>query len=139
MHDQLNNGLDVPDGRLALVLSAAKEIEPGSRAMLLLAEGLFRLDVVVAEDTLRTVLRNLSGGAIETETTLGTVTGESILFGDAASYEPGRAGLGFTITTGGDAVWVRAMIATLRFADRGTVQVGAQAILLQAPAAQHPG
>jgi len=133
MHGQLNSGLDVPDGRLALVLSAAKEIEPGSRAMLLLAEGLFRLDVVVAEDTLRTVLRNLSGGVIETETTLGTITGESILFGDAATYEPGRAGLGFTITTGGDAVWVRAMIATMRFAARGTVQVGAQAILLHAP------
>jgi hypothetical protein len=133
MHGQLTNGLDVRGGRLALVISGAKEIEPGSRAMLLLAEGLFRLDVVVAEDTLRTVLRNLSGGVIETETTLGTVTGESILFGDAASYEPGRAGLGFTITTGADAVWVRAMIATLRFAARGTVQVGAQAILLQAP------
>jgi hypothetical protein len=133
VHGQLNNGLNVPDGRLALVLSAAKEIEPGSRAMLLLAEGLFRLDVVVAEDTLRTVLRNLSGGVIETETTLGAVTGESMLFGDASSYEPGRAGLGFTIATGGDAVWVRAMIATLRFVDRGTVQVGAQAILLQAP------
>jgi hypothetical protein len=135
VHGQLTNPLEVAGGRLALVLSAAKEIEPGARAMLLLAEGLFRLDVVVAEDTLRTVLRNLSGGVIETQTTLGTVTGESILFGDAGSYEPGRAGLGFTITTGDDAVWVRAMIATIRFATRGTVQVGAQAILRQAPAA----
>jgi hypothetical protein len=135
MHGQLTNVLEVRDSRVTLVLSAAKEIEPGARAMLLLAEGLFRLDVVVAEDTLRTVLRNLSDGVIETQTTLGTVTGEGILFGDAASYEPGRAGLGFTIGTGADAVWVRAMIATVRFADRGTVQVGAQAILRQAPAA----
>jgi hypothetical protein len=81
------------------------------------------------------VLRNLSSGVIETETSLGTVTGESISFGDAASYQPGRAELGFTITTGADAVWVKAMIATLRFAHRGTVQVGAQAIVRQAPAA----
>jgi hypothetical protein len=133
VHGQLTNSLEIADGRIVLVLSAAKEVEPGARAMLLLADGLFRLDVVVAEDTLRTVLRNLSGGAIETQTTLGTVTGESMSFGDADSYQPGRAGLGFTIGAGPDAVWVRAMIATLRFADRGTVQVGAQAIVRQAP------
>ena len=30
--------------------------------MILLAEGLFRLDVVISGDTLRTVVRNLSSG-----------------------------------------------------------------------------
>jgi hypothetical protein len=40
------------DGRRGLVLSASTEIEPGARAMLLLAEGLFRLDAAVSGDTL---------------------------------------------------------------------------------------
>jgi hypothetical protein len=134
VHGQLTNEIAVPDGRPALVMSASKELESGARAMLLLAEGLFRLDVLVTEDTLRTMLRNLSSGAIEMHTSLGTVVGENISLGDAASYQPGRAELGFTIGKGEDAVWVKATIATLRFFERGTMRVSAQAIIRQAPA-----
>jgi hypothetical protein len=132
--DQLTSELELPDGRACVVVSASKELEPGARAMLLLAEGLFRLDVIVAEDTLRTVLRDLSGGAIVPRTSLGTVVGENISLGDAASYQPGRAELGFTIGSGVDAVWVKATIATLRFFERGTMRVSGQAIIRQAPA-----
>ena len=46
-----------------LALSHAKPIEEGARAALLLAPGLFRLDVCPREDTLKIQVRNLSGGA----------------------------------------------------------------------------
>ena len=46
------------------MVSASKEIEPGARAMLVLAEDLFRLDVVISDDTIRTIVRNLSGGEL---------------------------------------------------------------------------
>jgi hypothetical protein len=42
------------------VLSSGREVEQGARSMLILAEGLFRLDVIPHDDTIQTVLRNLS-------------------------------------------------------------------------------
>ena len=42
------------------VISAGREVEQGARSMLLLAEGLFRLDVVPQDDMVQTVIRNLS-------------------------------------------------------------------------------
>jgi hypothetical protein len=42
------------------VISAGREIEQGSRSMLILAEGLFRLDVVPEDDMVHTLVRNLS-------------------------------------------------------------------------------
>jgi hypothetical protein len=42
------------------VISSGREVEQGARSTLLLAEGLFRLDVVPQDDTIQTVLRNLS-------------------------------------------------------------------------------
>ena len=47
------------------MLSATKEIEPGARAMLLAADGLFRLDVAIVGDTIRTTVRNFSTGELE--------------------------------------------------------------------------
>jgi hypothetical protein len=48
-----------------LALSCAKPIEEGARAALLLAPGLFRLDVTPREDTLKIGVRNLSRGPCE--------------------------------------------------------------------------
>ena len=45
-----------------LALSCAKAIEEGARAALLLAPGLFRLDITPLEDTLKLQVRNLSPG-----------------------------------------------------------------------------
>jgi hypothetical protein len=42
------------------VISSSREVEQGARSMLILAEGLFRLDVVPHDDTVQTILRNLS-------------------------------------------------------------------------------
>jgi hypothetical protein len=132
MHNQLAGELPPDVGRRRLVISATKEIEPGARAMLLLAEGLFRLDVSVAGDTLRTIVRNLSSGQLEISP--GPIdAAPSIGFGEVAAYEPGQAKVEFTIGAGRDSVEVQATIATLRFADRGTLRVSAQAIVRQPP------
>jgi hypothetical protein len=124
-----------PDGeRRGLALSASKEIEPGARAMLLLADGLFRLDIVVSDDTIRTVVRNLSSGELAVEGSRDPGRARGIGFGDAVTYKPGSSNLDFTLGSGADGVGVAVQIGTLRFEERGTVQVTAQAIVRQASA-----
>ncbi len=54
----------LPNGDLAL--SAACELPPGARVAVLLAPGLFRLDVRHLEDTLKLSVRNLSGTLVRT-------------------------------------------------------------------------
>lgn len=91
--------------------------------MLLLAEGLFRLDVVPAGDTLRVVVRNLSGGALELEG--GDEPVAALQLGDAARYAPAQSGLSFTV--GGREV--RVTLGTLTFPGTGTVRITGQAIV----------
>jgi len=52
----------LPDGGLAL--SSARELPTGARVAVLLAPGLFRLDLRHLEDTLKISIRNLAGTAI---------------------------------------------------------------------------
>ena len=59
-----------------IVISSAREVEQGARSMLILAEGLFRFDVVPHDDTVQTILRNLSAG-FQAEIRYGPVGGES--------------------------------------------------------------
>jgi hypothetical protein len=116
------------------VISGSKELEPGARAMLLLAEGLFRFDVVISNDTLRTLVRNLSSGELQLQVDPTTSdAGANIAFGDAKAYEPGRAAVEFALGTGTDRVTTKVLIGTLRNVDRGTILVSAQAIVRQAP------
>jgi hypothetical protein len=42
------------------VISGSRDVEQGARSMLILAEGRFRLDVVPHDDTVQTIVRNLS-------------------------------------------------------------------------------
>ena len=58
-HGQLASGL--PGGGMAL--SCHKLVEDGARVMILLAPGLFRLDVHPVEDTLQVMTRSLREGA----------------------------------------------------------------------------
>jgi hypothetical protein len=102
--------------------------------MLLCAEGLFRLDVTVSGDTVRTVVRNLSPGKLETGGPATVAGGLSLGFGDVREYEPGRVEFEFALGSGSDRVAVTGVIATLRFNDRGTVRVTGQAIVRQAAA-----
>jgi hypothetical protein len=114
------------DGRRGLVLSASKEIEPGVRAMLVLADGLFRLDVAVSDDTIRTVVRNLSSGELTFEDPVDQQTLRRIVFGEALAYRPSSSKLRFSLGGGDDRVSVEVVLGTLRFEERGTVRVTAQ-------------
>ncbi len=130
MSHQLTSELPAHDG---LVVTASKDIEPGFRAMLIHAEGLFRLDVVVAEDTLRMIVRNLSPGDLQTRSALGGYPGEHVVFGQAAAYQPSSAGLEFSLGTGADRVAVTVDVGTLRRAGSGTVRLTAHAVIREAP------
>jgi hypothetical protein len=138
VHRQLANEIELTDGRSGLVISASKEIEPGARAMLVLADGLFRLDVLVRGDSLQTFLRNLTDWPLDIRGDVNGVHGPISVSGDAASYSPGRADLDFSLGSGEDLVKARVTIATLRYAQRGTIRVSAQAIVRQAAEAAAP-
>jgi hypothetical protein len=125
----LAHEIELRDGGRGLVLSASKDLEPGARAMLLLAEDLFRLDVLVVGDSLQTFVRNLTSAELAFRSDMGGESGGTVTLGDAAAYAPGRADLGFTLGSGEDRILTKATIATLRFADRGTIRVSAQAIV----------
>lgn len=121
--------LQLRDGSPGLVLSASKDIEPGARAMLLLADDLFRLDVLIRGDSLQTFVRNLTSSELEFRSDVGGQGGGTVTLGDAAALAPGRADLGFTLGAGDDRVLVKVAIGTLRFADQGTIRVSAQGIV----------
>jgi hypothetical protein len=57
---QLRTEVPGEGGAARAVISSGREVEQGARSMLVLAEGLFRLDVVPHDDTIQTILRNLS-------------------------------------------------------------------------------
>lgn len=101
--------------------------------MLLLAEGLFRLDLAMGADVLRSVVRNLSGDEIETTGGSSGYGEGTFVVGEAATYEPVQSRLEFALGSGNDRVAVKVLIATMRFRERGTVRVSAQAIIRQAP------
>jgi hypothetical protein len=134
VHRQLASAITTSEGAPAVVISGSKEIEPGARAALLHAEGLFRLDVVVEGDTLRTVVRNLSDGPLAIDGRPDEDQGAHLVIGDVTGYEPARADLKFALGTGLDRVEANVLMGILHFADRGTVRVTAQAVLRQSPA-----
>jgi hypothetical protein len=132
LHEQLANEIKLGDGHRGLVISASKEIEPGARAMLLLADGLFRLDVLIRGDSLQPFVRNLTDLPLEIRNDAGGLHGTTSASGEAASYSPGRADLLLSLGSGEDLVKARVTIGTLRFAQRGTIRVSAQAIVRHA-------
>ncbi len=99
--------------------------------MLLLAEGLFRLDIVLSDDTIKTVVRNLSSGELTTHIDHDAHGPIGIATEEAERYIPGRTRLDFALVERAERVTVEVLIATLRFVERGTVQVTAQAIIRQ--------
>jgi hypothetical protein len=116
-----------------MVISATKELENGTRAMLLLAEEWFRLDVVISDDTLRAIVRNLSGAELDLEGGKGGDLGVALESGDAALYEPRRSTMALRLGRGEDQIVATISIATLRFVHRGTVRVTAQAVVRRRP------
>jgi hypothetical protein len=128
---QLIAELPAHNGRRAAVIAASRDLEPGARAMLLQADGLFRLDVRVQGDSLQTVVRGLSPAPVADlrHTTPSADAGA----GGEIALDAGVAGLEFAVGVGEDRVEVSVTIGTVRFADRGLVRVSGQAIVRQPP------
>lgn len=74
-------------------------------------------------------MRNLSTGELEMHGGPYGPDGANIAVGDVGGYQPARTALEFALRSGRESVEVTVTLATLRFPDRGTVRVTAQAIV----------
>lgn len=135
---QLVTQLRPRNGRRGLALSASRELEPGVRAMLVLAEGLFRLDVRVRGDSLQTFIRNLTDWPLDFHGDVDDLGGPTFGFGEPSEYAPGRADFGFRLGSGDDLLLATFTIATLQLVHRGTVKVSTVGIVRQSGGAPAP-
>jgi hypothetical protein len=120
------------DGPSAAI-SAGREVEQGARSMLILAEGLFRLDVVPHDDTVQTILRNLSPEP-RAELRLEAVGGEGVVLGasdEALAPATGRFGgeVVLIATDGSERTVARILVGSVCQLDRGLTSFTAQATL----------
>jgi hypothetical protein len=120
-HGQLASGL--PGGGLAL--SCHKLVEDGARALILLAPGLFRLDVRPVEDTLQLMTRSLSPGA-----RWGTEEAPQTDYGRKAdeTREPARVAFTFFAELSPRPVMARITLASTVDRDRGVTHFVAHAV-----------
>ena len=125
----LTRELVLPGGVRGRVLSSSKELEPGVRAMLLLADDLFRLDTMIVGDTLQTFVRNLTSGELAVAGEVGQPRVATTTVGLAARYAPGRADLRFAVGPQEARIVTEVTIATLRFPERGLIRISAQGIV----------
>jgi hypothetical protein len=122
------------EGGAVAAISAGREVEQGARSVLILAERLFRLDVIPHDDTVQTVLRNLSA-APAAELRFEAVGGEAIALGDPREVlapATGRFG-GEVVLTGEDGserTVARVLVGSVCHLDRGLTSFTAQATLL---------
>jgi hypothetical protein len=121
-HHQLASGL--PGGGLAL--SCHKLVEDGARVMMLLAPGLFRLDVRPVEDTLQVMTRSLHAGA-----RWGTEPAAATDYGRRAEEtpEPSRADFTFFADLRPRPVLARIALLSTVDRERGLTHFVAHAIL----------
>jgi hypothetical protein len=121
-HGQLASGL--PGGGLAL--SCHKLVEDGARVMMLLAPGLFRLDVRPLEDTLQVMTRSLHEGA-----RWGTQPAAATDYGRKAEEtpEPSRADFTFFAELEPRPVLARITLSSTIDRERGVTHFVAQAIV----------
>jgi hypothetical protein len=121
-HGQLASGL--PGGGLAL--SCHKLLEDGARALLLIAPGLFRLDVRPSEDTLQVMTRSLHEGA-----RWGAQPSAPTDYGRRAdeTEEPARAEFTFLAELDPRPVLARIAILSTIDRERGVTHLAAHAIV----------
>jgi hypothetical protein len=125
------------DGSPLAVISAGRDVELGARSMLVLAEGLFRLDVIPHEDTIQTLVRSLSPEA-RAEFRSDDVGGASWAFGDSEETVPrstGRFGGDVVLIgeDGGERTVARVLVGSVCHLERGMTSFTAQATLLAPP------
>jgi len=123
-----------PGGTVTTVISASRDVEQGARSMLVIAEGLFRLDVIPHDDTMQTIVRNLSSEAA-VELRLSPVGGASYLLGDGQeSLVPSTGRFGGEVVLSGDDGAQRAvamvLVGSVCHLERGVTSFTAQATLL---------
>jgi hypothetical protein len=125
-HGQIVSGL-VGGG---LALSCHKLIEDGARAMILIAPGLFRLDVRPVEDTLQVMTRSLH----ETPARWGTEEAPITQYGKKSedSPEPHRVEFSYYLEVEPAAVLARILLASTVDRDRGVTHFVAHAVVRHA-------
>jgi hypothetical protein len=121
-------------GGTETVISASRDVEQGARSMLLLADDLFRLDVVPHDDTVQTILRNLSP-AQAIELRLSPVGGASYSLGDERGFvTPSTSRFGGEVVLiaddGTERAVARLLVGSVCHLDRGLTSFTAQATLL---------
>jgi hypothetical protein len=123
------------DADALTVISAGREVEQGARSMLILADGLFRLDVVPHDDSVQTVLRNLSPEP-RAELRFSAVGGGAVGLGEPEGFvapSTGRFG-GEVVLVGDDGAErtvARILVGSVCHLERGVTSFTAQATLLR--------
>jgi hypothetical protein len=132
---QVRTEIPASEGSAAVtVISSGREVEQSARSMLILAKGLFRLDVIPHDDTVQTILRNLSA-APQAELRFEAVGGQATALGnpqEVTAPATGRFG-GEVILIGADGaerVVARVLVGSVCHLDRGLTSFTAQATLL---------
>jgi hypothetical protein len=135
-HGQLRTELpaDGDGGESRVVISAGRDVELGARSMLVLAEDVFRLDVVPEEDTVQVVVRSLASEPHAELRSTGEVGGASRTVGSGAEVVPRS-----TARFGGEIVLIaedgeeravgRVLVGSVCHLERGLTSFTAQATL----------
>ena len=133
---QLRTEVPAGEGEAApvTVISSGRDVEQGARSMLILAPGLFRLDVIPQDDTIQVILRNLYSEP-QAEIHYVPVGGEANAWG-----EPGEIVAPSTGRFGGEVVLIgedgseravaRFLVGSVFHIERGLTSFTAQATLL---------
>jgi hypothetical protein len=121
------------EGQAITVLSAGREVEQGARSALLLADGLFRLDVIPHDDTIQTVVRSLAPGN-RAELRHVPVGGSTTTAGPPGADPPstGRFGGDVVLVSEGGAerTVAKVLVGSVCHLERGVTSFTAQARLL---------
>jgi hypothetical protein len=125
-----------PDMGPQAMISSARDVEQGARSMLILAEGLFRLDVIPHDDTVQTILRNLSSEP-EIELRLSSVGGANYLSeGSQEVVAPSTTRFGGEVvligSDGTERPVAKLLVGSICHLERGLTSFTAQATLHQA-------
>ena len=116
------------------VISAGREVELGARSMLILAENLFRLDVIPNADTIQTIVRSLADEP-QAELRSFDIGGETRVLsgpGDVVPTSSGRFG-GEVVLVGEDGrgrLVAKVLVGSVCHLGRGVTIFTAQATLL---------
>jgi hypothetical protein len=125
-----------PPGQLttAAAISAGREVELGARSMLILAEGLFRLDVIPSADTIQTIVRSLADEP-QAELRSFDVGGETRVSGGPGDVVPTSTGrfageVLLVAEDGSERSVAKVLVGSVCDLDRGVTTFTAQATLL---------